>query len=136
MKRCPLILVADDELPMLKLLSTSFVLEGYDVIAADNGPAALEAFEGLRPDLVVLDVSMPGVDGLGVLEQIRRQSDTPVIMLTGQDDPAWRARARKAGADEYLTKPFDRDELLACVRARVGRARPHRNRPSRDGGHE
>ncbi len=121
MKRYPLILVADDELPMLKLLSTSFVLEGYDVIAADNGPAALEAFEGLQPDLVVLDVGMTGLDGLCVLEQIRRCSQTPVIMLTGQDDSGGRERAREAGADEYILKPFDRADLLARVRARVGR---------------
>jgi DNA-binding response OmpR family regulator len=121
MKRYPLILVADDELPMLKLLSTSFVLEGYDVIAADNGPAALEAFEGLKPDLVVLDVGMTGIDGLCVLEQIRRYSQTPVIMLTGQDDPEGRDRAREAGADEYMLKPFDRADLIARVRARVGR---------------
>ena len=121
MKRYPLILVADDELPMLKLLSTSFVLAGYDVIAADSGPAALEAFEGLRPDLIVLDVGMDGLDGLCVLEQIRRRAQTPVIMLTGQDDPRGRERARTAGADEYMLKPFDRDDLLARVRARVGR---------------
>ena len=121
MKKYPLILVADDELPMLKLMSTSFALEGYDVIAADNGPAALEAFEGLRPDLVVLDVGMPDFDGLRVLEQIRRCSRTPVIMLTGQDDPRGRERARAAGADEYMLKSFDRADLLARVRACVGR---------------
>lgn len=130
MKRCPLILVADDELPMLKLLSTSFALEGYDVIAADNGPAALEAFEGLGPDLVVLDIGMDDVDGLCVLEQIRRRSETPVIMLTGDDDPACRRRAREAGASDFMIKPFDRDDLLARVRARVGRGGSHRARVS------
>lgn len=125
MKRRPLILVADDEVPILKLLSVSFMLEGYDVITADTGPGALQAFQEHQPDLVLLDIGMPGIDGFEVLSSIRQHSDVPVIMMTARDDPAYQRRAEDAGADNFLNKPFDLRELMGLVRARL--------KPSRSG---
>jgi len=119
MRKCPLILVADDEEPLLKLLKVSLGLEGYDVVTASNGVAALRAFEGHEPDLAILDIGMPGVDGFGVLEVIRRQSSIPVIMLTAMDEPTHVERARAGGADDFMTKPFDRVELMSRVRTRL-----------------
>ena len=121
MRECPLILVADDEEPLLRLLKISLGLEGYDVVTASNGVKALQAFEGSDPDLAILDIRMPGLDGFSVLKIIREQSSIPVIMLTAMDEPACVERALAGGADDFMIKPFDRVELMARVRAKLRR---------------
>jgi DNA-binding response OmpR family regulator len=113
------VLVADDEEPLLKLLKLSFDLEGFDVVTANNGLAAQEAFEGNQPDAAVLDIGMPGVDGFEVLRYIRQRSNIPVILLTARDEPSYQRRALAAGADGYMTKPFDRVELIDSVRTKL-----------------
>ena len=120
MRDCPLILVADDEEPLLRLLKISLGLEGYDVVTASDGVAALEVFEGDSPDMAILDIGMPRLDGFGVLRAIRGQSSIPVIMLTAMDEPAHVDRALAAGASDFMTKPFDRVELMSRVRDRLG----------------
>lgn len=119
MKKGPTILVADDEEPLLKLLKLSFGLEGFDVVTANDGLAAQEAFEGNQLDAAVLDIGMPGVDGFGVLQFIRQRSNIPVILLTARDEPSYQRRAFAAGADGYMTKPFDRVKLVDSVRAKL-----------------
>lgn len=121
MRKCPLILVADDEEPLLRLLKKSLGLEGYDVVTASNGVKALQAFEGSDPDLAILDIGMPGLDGFSVLKVIREQSSIPVIMLTAMDEPACVERALAGGADDFMIKPFDRVELMARVHAKLRR---------------
>ena len=124
MRECPLILVADDEEPLLRLLKISLGLEGYDVVTASNGVKALQAFESSDPDLAILDIGMPGLDGFSVLKIIREQSSIPVIMLTAMDEPACVERALAGGADDFMIKPFDRVELMARVRAKLRRNGP------------
>ena len=119
MKKGLTILVADDEEHLLKLLKLSFGLEGFDVVTANDGLAAQKAFEGNQPDAAVLDIGMPGVDGFGVLQFIRQRSDIPVILLTARDEPSYQRRAFAAGADGYMTKPFDRVKLVNSVRAKL-----------------
>ena len=118
-KKTPVVLVADDEAPLLKLLRITFGLEGFEVVTASNGIEALAAFEGHRPDAAVLDISMPGVDGFGVLEFIRQRSSIPVVMLTARDDAECEARARAAGASDFRRKPFDRQELTSLIKKRL-----------------
>lgn len=130
MKKCPTVLVADDEESLLKLLKVSFGLEGFEVVTAGDGLAALEAFEGNRPDAAVLDIGMPGVDGLGVLRFIKEHSNIPVILLTASDEPSVKRRALDAGADGYMTKPFDRVELVDNVRSRLSKSPARRRRKS------
>lgn len=127
MKKGPTILVADDEESLLKLLKLSFGLEGFDVVTANDGLAAQEAFEGNQPDAAVLDIGMPGIDGFGVLQFIRQRSNIPVILLTARDEPSYQRRALAAGADGYMTKPFDRVKLVDSVRAKLN-GRPLRRR--------
>ena len=119
-RQCPLILVADDEEPLLRLLKISLGLEGYDVVTASDGVAALQVFEGNDPDMAILDIGMPGLDGFGVLKAIREQSSIPVIMLTAMDEPTNVERAFAGGASDFMTKPFDRIELMSRVRDRLG----------------
>jgi len=130
MRKSPLILVADDEEPLLRLLKVSLGLEGYDVVTASNGEKAVQAFEGSDPDLAILDIGMPVVDGFGVLKVIREQSTIPVIMLTAMDESSYLERALAGGADDFMTKPFDRIELMARVRAKLRRNGPHRRKQS------
>jgi DNA-binding response OmpR family regulator len=127
MKKGPTILVADDEEPLLRLLKLSFGLEGFDVVTANDGLAAQEAFEWKKPDAAVLDIGMPGVDGFGVLQFIRQRSDIPVILVTARDEPSYQRRALAAGADGYVTKPFDRVKLVDSIRAKLKNS-PQRHR--------
>jgi len=120
MRECPLILVADDEEPLLRLLKVSLGLEGYNVVTVSSGTAALEVFEGQEPDMAILDISMPGLDGFGVLKVIREHSSIPVIMLTAMDESVHREHAWAGGADDFIMKPFDRADLVSRVRARLG----------------
>ena len=130
MKKCPTILVADDEEQLLKLLKVSFGLEGFEVVTANDGLAALRAFEGSQPDAAVLDIGMPGVDGFGVLQFIRQRSNIPVILVTARDEPSYQRRALAAGADGYMTKPFKWTELVDSVRAKLSSPIPRRRQRS------
>ncbi len=109
------ILVVDDDAAVRTFVQDVLAVEGYDVSTADDGYAALRAVEAVRPDCVVLDVMMPGLDGHAVLERIRAASggsELPVVMLTAAADDAQAWRAWTEGVDYFLAKPFDPDELL------------------------
>jgi DNA-binding response OmpR family regulator len=109
------VLVVDDNPDVRALVTTLLGRAGYLVSEAEDGRAALKALYGQRPDLVVLDVNMPELDGWGTLERIRELSDVPVIMLSARGEELEKVRALRAGADDYVTKPFGRQELLARV---------------------
>jgi len=115
------ILVCDDEPDIRELLRELLGRTGYAVLEAADGQEALRTLYGSSPDLVLLDVSMPNLDGWGTLERIREVSDVPVIMLTARAEELERVRGLKGGADDYVTKPFGRQELLARVQALLRR---------------
>ncbi|MGW1995350.1 response regulator transcription factor [Embleya sp. NBC_00888] len=119
----PHILVVDDEPAVREALESSLRFEGYRVTLADEGVAALTAIAGDEPDLVLLDVLMPRMDGLTACRRLRARGDTlPVLMLTARDAVGDRVTGLDAGADDYLVKPFELDELLARVRALLRRS--------------
>jgi len=117
------VLVVDDEADIRSLVRELLERAGHDVVEAGDGNEGLRAFFLARPDLVVLDVSMPGLDGWGTLERIRELSDVPVVMLTAQAQELAKVRGLRGGADDYITKPFGRQELLARVEANLRRPR-------------
>jgi DNA-binding response OmpR family regulator len=117
------VLVVDDEADIRSLVRELLERAGHDVTEAGDGNEGLRAFFSSRPDLVVLDVSMPGLDGWGTLERIRELSDVPVVMLTAQAQELAKVRGLRGGADDYITKPFGRQELLARVEANLRRQR-------------
>jgi two-component system KDP operon response regulator KdpE len=112
-----LILVADDDAPILRLVRTKLQTDGYRVLTATNGQEALDLFESDQPDLVILDIMMPVMDGLETLRHIRAQAQTPIILLTARTAGRDKVRSLDMGADDYVTKPFDPDELSARVAA-------------------
>src|SRR2546423_11371218 len=119
------VLVVDDEENVTHLVSSALRFDGFDTVTADNGQSALAAIAETEPDLVVLDVMMPGLDGLGVLQSLRAAgSDVPVIFLTARDAATDRIGGLRAGADDYVVKPFSVEELLARVHAVLRRAAP------------
>jgi two-component system OmpR family response regulator/two-component system alkaline phosphatase synthesis response regulator PhoP len=121
------ILVVDDEEPIQELLKFNLEKEGYQVITADDGPEALKTIEEKHPDLVVLDIMLPGMNGLEVCKLLRMNpkfSDLPVIMLTAKGEEIDKVLGLEIGADDYLTKPFSPRELLARIRARLRRMKP------------
>jgi len=118
------LLVVDDEAPIVELLRGYLVREGWDVLAASDGPTAVEMARERAPDVIVLDVMLPGLDGFEVLRQIRTFSDAYVIMLTARAEEIDRIVGLSAGADDYLVKPFSPRELVARVRALLRRPRP------------
>jgi len=118
----PSVLVVDDDSDVRALVATLLGRAGYLVTEAPNGRAALKALYGQRPDLVVLDVNMPDLDGWATLERIRELSDVPVVMLSARGEELEKVRALRAGADDYVTKPFGRQELLARVESVLRRA--------------
>jgi two-component system, OmpR family, response regulator MprA len=112
------VLVVDDDAPILRMLQRTLAAEGYDVQTAGDGGAALAAVELAVPDVLVLDVAMPGVDGLAVCRRLRSKGlAVPILLLTARDAVADRVAGLDAGADDYLVKPFAAEELLARVRA-------------------
>ncbi len=115
--------VVDDDPDIRELVRVLLERAGYTVVGAEDGREGLRAFFETRPDLVILDVNMPGLDGWGTLERIRDLSDVPVIMLTARSTELEKVRGLKAGADDYVTKPFGRQELLARVEALLRRKR-------------
>ena len=116
------ILVVDDEADIRELLRELLGRAGYDVEVAEDGRAALRALFAARPDLVVLDVNMPGLDGWQTLERIRDVSEMPVLMLTARTGELEKVRGLTRGADDYVTKPFGRQELLARIQALLRRS--------------
>jgi DNA-binding response OmpR family regulator len=119
----PCILAVDDDVQVLSLVRDTLEMEGYRVITADSGEAAVAAFEQQPPDLVVLDIMMPGIDGYAVCRRIRSSSRVPIIMLTGMGSDEEKVRGLDAGADDYVAKPFSVEELLARARAVLRRSR-------------
>ena len=118
-----LVLVVDDE-PMLRnLLSRLLRMEGYDVIEAEDGQAALDLIDKRQPDLVLLDVMLPARDGLDVLGDLRRTSEVPVILVSALGEEADRVLGLKMGADDYVVKPFSAAELSARIESVLRRAR-------------
>jgi two-component system response regulator MprA len=118
------ILVVDDDAPIRRMLERTLVAEGYEVAVAVDGGAALAAIERSVPDLLVLDIGMPGVDGLAVCKRARANGlATPILLLTARDAVSDRVDGLDAGADDYLVKPFATEELLARVRALLRRGR-------------
>jgi two-component system response regulator MprA len=123
----PTVLVVDDDAPVRRMLMRTLSAEGFDVRAAADGGAALAAVEQSVPDAVVLDVAMPGMDGLAVARRLRGKGlATPILLLTARDAVSDRVAGLDAGADDYLVKPFATEELSARLRAllRRGRAVP------------
>ena len=111
------ILAADDDPQLLRLVTRNLQLEGYDVLAASDGQQALTQIEQQMPDLVLLDVMMPKMDGFTVCHRVREFSTVPIIIVTARGQDQDKVRGLDLGADDYLTKPFSVDELLARVRA-------------------
>ena len=119
------VLVVDDDRALRDALRRALTLGGYEVVAAEGGREGLERVRTTRPDVVVLDVLMPDVDGLEVCQRLRADGDrTPVLMLTARDAVDDRIAGLDAGADDYLVKPFDIEELKARVRALIRRSSP------------
>lgn len=117
------ILVVDDDDDIRALVGELLERAGHGVVEAKDGESALKLFYSRQPDLVVLDVSMPGLDGWEVLNRIRELSDVPVLMLTARAEELEKVRGLRAGADDYVTKPFGRQEFLARVDATLRRGR-------------
>jgi two-component system KDP operon response regulator KdpE len=121
------VLVVDDEPQILRAVRTSLVARGHEVVTAPNGETALDLLSEGRLDLVVLDLGLPGIDGVEVIRRIRPWSDVPIIVLSVRDAPTDKIRALDAGADDFVTKPFSLEELQARMRAvlrRRGAAQP------------
>ena len=116
------VLVVDDEADIRELVRELLGRAGYDVLEAPNGSEALRVFYAQQPDFVILDVQMPVLDGWETLARIREVSDVPVLMLTARAEELDKVRGLRAGADDYITKPFGRQELLARVGANLRRA--------------
>jgi two-component system response regulator MprA len=127
------VLVADDDRAIRDSLATSLELAGYEVTRCADGVQALAATRAASFDVVILDVMMPGVDGLGVCQVLRAEGDhVPILMITARTETADRVAGLDAGADDYVPKPFDIDEVLARVRALIRRAETLAERPSGD----
>jgi len=116
------ILVIDDEEPILRLLRRILTASGYEALVAASGPEGLELIRQKQPDLVLLDLSMPGMDGLAVCREVRQWSSAPIIVVSARGEERFKVHALDLGADDYLTKPFGFDELLARVRACLRRS--------------
>ncbi len=122
------ILVVDDEPKIVQLARDYLEHAGFAVLAAGDGTAALQTIRARKPDLVVLDLGLPGMDGLDVTREVRRTSRLPIVMLTARDDELDKVLGLELGADDYLTKPFSPRELVARVRA-VLRRTEHEGEP-------
>ncbi len=125
------ILIIEDEPELVKILRSYLEKGGYSVLTAQRGDSGLAAWESDRPDLVILDLNLPGMDGLDVARAIRRRADTPLIMLTARVDEADRLIGLELGADDYIAKPFSPREVVARVRAVLRRAGAPQAEPQR-----
>src|SRR3977135_3078779 len=123
------VLVVDDEAHILELARLYLTREGYEVEGVGDGTQALTRFAQLKPDLVILDIMLPGPDGLTICKEIRKQSQVPIIMLTARDEVTDKVVGLEVGADDYLTKPFHPQELVARATALPPRARLETDQP-------
>jgi two-component system response regulator MprA len=121
------ILIIEDDEAILKMLRRSLVYEGYQVDTATEGQTGLNLARDQHPDLIVLDWMLPGMDGLEVCQRLRTAGNVPILMLTAKDTIQDRVQGLDAGADDYLVKPFELDELLARLRALLRRTQPERS---------
>ncbi|MDE2896776.1 MAG: response regulator transcription factor, partial [Chloroflexota bacterium] len=132
------VLIVEDEASLARTIAYNLRRQGYDVETASDGERALDLANATRPDMVVLDLMLPGMDGFEVCRQIRRTSAVPVLMLTARDDEIDRVVGLEIGADDYMTKPFSMRELIARVKAMLRRREllqeeiRHAGAPSRD----
>jgi DNA-binding response OmpR family regulator len=122
------VMVVDDDIRMLRMMKRMLELEGFEAIMASGGDPALRIFEKEMPDLVLLDIMMPDMDGYSVCQRIREFSQVPIIMVTARDQDNEKVEGLDSGADDYVTKPFSASELAARVRAVLRRTRGQ-NRP-------
>ncbi|HYR45070.1 MAG TPA: response regulator transcription factor, partial [Terriglobia bacterium] len=116
------ILVVDDDPQIRRVLRTALVAQGYEAVDARNGEEAIERLREEKPDLIILDMNMPRMNGLETCRIVRTTSDVPIIMLTVRDTESDKIEALDAGADDYVTKPFSSPELLARIRAALRRS--------------
>lgn len=116
------VLIIEDEASLIDSVQYSLEVEGFDVVVADTGRSGLEAVRTQKPDVVLLDLMLPGMSGLDVCRQVRLFSDVPIIMLTAKDSEADKVTGLELGADDYLTKPFSMRELIARIRAQLRRS--------------
>src|SRR5213083_1205572 len=131
--RDPRVLVVEDDEEIAQVLQRSLRMEGYEVRLAFDGEAALDAASAFNPDLVILDLGLPKLDGMEVAKRMRAADDVPILMLTARDALEARVEGLDAGADDYLVKPFERQELLARLRALLRRRPPRGSAPLRVG---
>ena len=115
------ILVVDDEKPILDIIKFNLTKEGYDVYTAEDGQEALDKVEEVLPDLIILDLMLPKVDGLEVAREVRKKYEMPIIMVTAKDTELDKVLGLEMGADDYVTKPFSNRELIARVKANLRR---------------
>lgn len=118
------ILVVDDEPQIRRVMLTTLASQGYSVVEVRSGEEALEKVRDMRPDLILLDVNLPGISGLETCREIRTTCDAPIIMLTVRNTERDKVQALDAGADDYVVKPFGVEELMARIRAALRRAAP------------
>ncbi len=124
----PHVLVVDDDAKIAAALRRALIYEGYQVEVAPDGQIALTRARERMPDLAILDIMMPGIDGLEVTRRLRAEGDVPILLLTAKDGTADRVKGLDSGADDYLVKPFAYEELLARVRALLRRRAPRARR--------
>jgi DNA-binding response OmpR family regulator len=122
--RDPRVLVVEDDEEIAQVLQRSLRLEGYEVRIAGDGEEALDQSAAFNPDLVILDLGLPKLDGIEVARRLRSADDVPILMLTARDALESRVEGLDSGADDYLVKPFEREELLARMRALLRRRPP------------
>jgi DNA-binding response OmpR family regulator len=115
------ILIVDDEKALRETLEYNLIKQGYEIETAIDGPSTLEKTSKFKPDLIILDIMLPGMDGFEVCRAIRKEITTPILMLTARDDEIDRVVGLEVGADDYLTKPFSMRELIARVKALLRR---------------
>jgi DNA-binding response OmpR family regulator len=123
-ERPPRVLVVEDDDAIAQVLQRSLRMEGYDVKIAGDGISALDLSHAFLPDLVILDLGLPGMDGIEVARTLRQSDDVPILVLTARDAVESRVEGLDSGADDYLIKPFERQELLARLRALLRRRPP------------
>jgi len=119
----PVALVVDDEYNILRFVRANLRASGYEVVSATNGAEAISQFEATNPNVIILDIMLPVMDGLEVCRRIRSVSDVPIIMITAKDNTQDSVEGLNAGADDYITKPFAVEELLARINAVMRRTR-------------
>lgn len=128
----PVALVVDDESNILRFVRANLRASGYDIASAMTGTEALTQFEACNPDIIILDIMLPEMDGLEVCRRIRQVSDVPIIMITAKGDMQDAVEGLNAGADDYVPKPFAVEELLARVNAVMRRTKNNLTQPSTD----